>query len=236
MKLNNATIFLTGANRGIGHALIEQLRQHGVRRIYAATRKPEAFKDIASDSLVPLKLDITDRRQVQAVAAQAHDTTVLINNAGALAFGSLLDSPLELIMRDMDTNYFGTLHMVRAFAPMIAQNGGGAIANLLSLVSLASMPSLGGYSASKAALFSLTQAIRAELTGKGIVVHGVYPGAVDTEMIAGLTLPKANPAEVAAAIVGGIANDVEDIYPGSMAQEMSQVWLQNPKQLEARFG
>lgn len=139
-------------------------------------------------------------------------------------------------MRDMETNYYGTLHMVRAFAPIIAQNGGGAIANVLSLVSLASMPSLGGYSASKAALFSLTQAIRAELNGKAIAVYGIYPGAVDTEMIAGLTLPKASPAEVAAAIVDGIANDVEDIYPGDMAQELSQVWLQNPKQLEARFG
>lgn len=235
MKLNNATVFVTGANRGIGYALIAQLRQHGVRRIYAATRKPEVFTDVASDTLIPIKLDITDRRQIQAAAAQAHDTTVLINNAGALAFGSLLDSPLELIMRDMDTNYYGTLQMVRAFAPLISDNGGGAIANVLTLVALASMPTLGGYSASKAALFSLTQAIRAELGTQGIAVHGIYPGAVDTEMIAGLTLPKTSPAEVAAAIVDGIVNDVEDIYPGTMAQQMSQVWLQNPKQLEAQF-
>lgn len=235
MDLSNATVFVTGANRGIGHALVAQLRQHDVRRIYAATRKPEVFADIADETLIPIKLDITDRRQVQAVAAQAPDTTVLINNAGALAFGSLLDSPLELIMRDMDTNYYGTLQMVRAFAPLIAQNGGGAIANMLTLVALASMPTIGGYSASKAALFSLTQAIRAELKSKSITVHGIYPGAVDTEMIAELTLPKASPDQVAAAIVDGLVNGVEDIYPGSMAQQMSQLWLKNPKQLEAQF-
>jgi NAD(P)-dependent dehydrogenase (short-subunit alcohol dehydrogenase family) len=235
MDLKTATVFVTGANRGIGYALISQLRQLGVRRIYAATRKPEVFKDIADATLIPINLDITDHRQIQAAAAQAQDTTVLINNAGSLAFGSLLDSPLELIMRDMETNYYGTLQIVRAFAPIIAHNGGGAVANVLTLVALASMPAIGGYSASKAAAFSLTQAIRAELKGKGISVHGIYPGAVDTDMIAALTMPKTSPVEVAAAIVDGLVNDVEDIYPDGMAQQMSQVWLQSPKQLEEQF-
>jgi len=235
MDLTTATVLITGANRGIGHALVRELRQRGVRRIYAATRKPEVFAEAAGDDLIPVALDITDRRQVQAAAAFAHDTTLLINNAGALAFGSLLDSPLELVMRDMETNYYGTLHMARAFVPVIARNGGGAIANVLTLLSLASMPALGGYSASKAAAFSLTQALRAELRGKGIAVYGIYPGAVDTEMIAAMEMPKTAPAEVAAAILDGIAGGADDIFPDGMARQLGQLWLAAPKKLEAQF-
>lgn len=236
MDLANATVFITGANRGIGRSLIDRLMQHDVKRVYAATRQPDVFKDMANDRLIPIKLDITDRQQVEAAVQQAGDTTILINNAGALAFGSLLNSPLEMIMRDLDTNYYGTLHMVRAFAPVISENGGGAIVNLLTLVALASMPGLGGYSASKAAAFSLTQAIRAELQHQGIAVHGVYPGAVDTEMTAGLDMPKTRPEDVAAAIVDGVINGAEDIFPDPMAEQMSAVWLRDPKQLEVQFG
>lgn len=235
MDLSTATVLVTGANRGIGHALIRELRGRGVRRIYAATRKPEVFSDAAGEALIPVRLDITDRRQVQAAAALAHDTTLLINNAGALAFGSLLDSPLELVMRDMETNFYGTLSMARAFAPVLAGNGGGAIANVLTLLSLASMPALGGYSASKAAAFSLTQALRAELRDRNIAVHGVYPGAVDTAMIAEMQMPKTSPDEVAAAIVDGIAAGVEDIFPDAMARDLGRLWLSGPKQLEAQF-
>lgn len=235
MNLQDATVFVTGANRGLGAALIARLNEHGVKRIYAATRNPQALADFQSDRVVPVSLDITNAQQVQAAAQHAHDSTLLINNAGALAFGSLLDSPLELVMRDLDTNFLGTLHMVRAFAPVIAQNGGGAIANVLTLVALASLPAMGGYSASKAAAFSLTQAIRAELRPKGIAVYGIYPGAIDTEMIAALSMPKTSAHDVAAAIVDGISNDVEDIYPDGMAQQLSDVWRENPKQLETVF-
>ncbi len=235
MNLKDATIFVTGTNRGIGRALVDKLKEQGVKRIYAATRHPEALSAIASELIIPVKLDITDRAQVKAVVAQAADTTILINNAGALAFGSLLDSPLEMIVRDLDTNYYGTLNMVRAFAPVIASNGGGAIANVLTLLALASMPGMGGYSASKAAAFSLTQAIRSDLKPKSISVYGIYPGAVDTDMLAGVEMPKTRPEEIATAIVEGIINDTEDIFPDSMSRQMSQLWLQNPKQLEAQF-
>lgn len=235
MDLSNATVLVTGANRGLGRALVEELGRRGVRRIYAAARRLETLADLAGEGVIPVKLDITDRRQVQAAATLAHDTTLLINNAGALAFGSLLDSPLELVMRDMETNYYGTLHMARAFALAISRNGGGAIANVLTLLSLASMPALGGYSASKAAAYSLTQALRAELRAKGIAVHGVYPGAVDTEMIAAMELPKTAPAEVAAAILDGIAEGAEEIFPDGMARQLGQLWLASPRQLEAQF-
>lgn len=236
MNFKGATVFVTGANRGIGRVLVDRLARLEVRRIYAAARKPEMLSSLASELIIPVKLDITDRVQVKAVAVQASDTTVLINNAGVLALGSLLDSPLEMIAHELETNYYGTLNMVRSFAPVIAGNGGGAIANVLTMVALASLPGMGGYSASKAAAFSLTQAIRSELRSKGINVYGIYPGAVDTDMLAGVEMPKTRPEEIAAAIIAGITSDQEDIFPDGMSQQLSQLWLQNPKQLEAQFG
>lgn len=233
MNFKQATVFVTGANRGIGRALVDELARQGVKKIYAAARKTEAMQ--SSDLVVPVALDITDRQAVKAATQQAADTTLLINNAGALAAGSFLQAPLELIARDLETNYFGTLNMLRAFAPVIEQNGGGAIANILSIVSLANMPGIGGYSASKAAAFSLTQAVRAELRPKGISVHAIFPGPVDTDMAAEITLPKTSSQEVAANILRDIANGAEDIYPDPLSQQMAQLWLANPKELERQF-
>lgn len=236
MNFNESTVLITGANRGIGRALLDELtKQKSVKRIYAAARKPEDLSGYDAELVVPVKLDITDRQQVKAAAEQAADANILINNAGVLAFGSLLDSPLEMIARDLETNYYGTLNMIRAFAPVIERNGGGAIANVLTLVSLASMAGIGGYSASKAAAHSLTQAVRAELKNKNITVHGVFPGAIDTEMIAAMEMPKTSPETVAAAIISGIERGAEDIFPDPMSEQMSQVWLQSPKELEKAF-
>ena len=204
MNFNQATIFVTGTNRGIGQALLEELKAKGVKRIYAAARRTEDLEQFAGDLFVPVKLDITDLEQVKAAAELANEATILINNAGVLTGGSLLTSPLEGIRRDLETNFFGTLNVIRAFAPVIERNGGGAIANVLSVVSLASMAGLGGYSASKAAAFSMTQAVRADLKNKNITVHAVFPGPVDTDMAAEITLPKTSAKDVAAAIIAGI--------------------------------
>lgn len=235
MKLNEKTILVTGANRGIGEQIVKELLKRDVKRVYATARKIDALPNFGDQRVVPLKLDITDRAQVKAAAEESGDVNVLINNAGVLAFGSLLDSPLEMIARDLETNYYGTLNMIRAFAPVIEYNGGGAIGNVLTLVSLASMAGIGGYSASKAAAYSLTQAVRAELKSKNISVHAIFPGAIDTEMIAGMEMPKTSPQIVAAAIIEGIENGTEDIFPDPMSEQMSQVWLQNPKGLEQAF-
>ena len=233
MNFKQATVFLTGANRGLGRALVEELTRQGVKRVYAAARKPADLPH--NDLIVPVKLDITDRQAVKAAAQQAADTTILINNAGALAAGNFLDAPLELIARDLETNYYGSLNLIRAFAPVIEQNGGGAIANVLSVVALASMPSLGGYSASKAAAFSMTQALRATLQPKGIRVHAIFPGPVDTEMAAEVDLPKTPPNVVASAILEGIKNGVDNIFPDPMAAQVGQIWLANPQELERQF-
>jgi len=235
MDFNQATVFVTGANRGIGRALIEELKDKGVKRIYAAARKTDDLEQLAGDLIVPVKLDITDLEQVKAAAELAGDATILINNAGVLTGGSLLDRPVEEINRNFETNFFGTLNMIRAFAPVIERSGGGAIANVLTVVSMASMAGLGGYSASKAAAFSLTQAVRAELKSKNIAVHAVFPGPVDTDMAAEITMPKTSAKDVAAAIIAGIESGAEDIFPDSMSEQLSQIWLQSPKELEKAF-
>ena len=235
MNFNQATVFVTGTNRGIGRALLEALKEKGIKRIYAAARNTDDLDQLAGDLIVPVKLDITDLEQVRAAAELASDATVLINNAGVLTGGSLLDRSLEEIRRNFDTNFYGTLNMIRAFAPVIERNGGGAIVNVLTVVSLASMAGLGGYSASKAAAFSLTQAARAELKIKSIRVHAVFPGPIDTDMAAEITMPKTSPQDAAAAIVAGIEAGAEDIFPDPMSEQLNGLWSTNPKELERTF-
>ena len=156
----------TGANRGIGKAYVEALVQAGARRIYA--------------------LDVTDPAQVNAAAQTAQDVTLLINNAGVIGSGGLFTAnSVETAQWEMNTNYFGALSMMRAFAPILQGNGGGAVVNMLSVVAVANAPVFGSYSASKAALNSLTQDIRAELANQGTQVVGVFPGPVDTAMVEG---------------------------------------------------
>ena len=161
--------------------------------------------------------------------------TLLVNNAGVLDFGGILDAPDEAFERNFSVNFHGKLNMARAFAPAIEKNGGGAIVNILTLVALASMPGLSVYNASKAAAWSMTQSLRASLAGKGIEVFGVFPGAVDTDMLAGVDIPKTGPADVARAIVEGIAAGHEDIFPDPMSTQVYAAWKQDHKAVEKQF-
>lgn len=235
MQLNNKNIFITGANRGIGKALVEASLKHGAKKIYAAARKIEDLPNFGDARVVAVKLDITDRAQIKKAAEIATDTEVLINNAGSLAFASVIEGPMELLMRDMEVNYFGTLTVTRAFAPIIAGNGGGAIASISSIVGLASMAGIGGYCASKSALFSAIQAMRAELKAKNISVHGIFPGPIDTDMARPMDMPKTSPQETAENIVRAIEAGVEDIFPDPMSSELGALWAKNPKEVERTF-
>jgi short-subunit dehydrogenase len=161
---------------------------------------------------------------------------LLINNAGLLASFSVLGSDLADLARDIETNFVGPLAVTRAFVRGIEEAGGGAVVNILSVVALASMPGLGGYSASKAAAFSVTQALRAELRAKKIAVHAVFPGPVDTDMARGIDLPKTSPQAVAAAILAGIERGDEDIFPDPMSLDLAARWQRDPKELERQFG
>mgnify|MGYP003387222624 CR=1 FL=1 len=235
MDIKNNIIFITGANRGIGKALVEAALKHGAKKIYAAARKLEDLPNFNDARVVPVALDITDRAQVKKAAETAKDTQVLINNAGALAFASVIEGPMEMLIRDMEVNYFGTLNVTRAFAPAIASNGGGAIASISSIIGLASMAAVGGYSASKAALFSAIQASRAELKAKNISVHGIFPGPIDTDMAKEFAMDKNSPAATAENILNGIEAGVEDIYPDPVSAKMGALWATNPKEVERAF-
>ncbi|PZV11095.1 MAG: short-chain dehydrogenase [Pseudanabaena sp.] len=222
MYIQGSIAFVTGANRGIGKADVEALVTAGASRIYATARSIESLKDIvaiAPDRIIPIALDITNPEQVNEAAQQAQDVTLLINNAGVLGAGGLfVDNSVETAQWEMNTNYFGTLSMVRAFAPILKSNGGGAIVNILSVVSIANAPVFSSYSASKAALNSLTQGIRAELASQGTQVIGVFPGPVDTDMAESVPMDKVAPSEVANLILQAVEKGIEDVYPDPVSQ------------------
>ena len=182
-----------------------------------------------------LGLDLSDRESIAAAARAAADATVLINNASTAAFAGPLDADRDALHGEMVVNYGGTFDVIRAFVPVIGRNGGGAIVNVLSLLALASTPPMAGYSASKAAAHSLTQALRPVLRAKGISVHGVYPAGIDTDMLAGIDAPKAPPAQVAEGLLDGLAADQEDIFPDPNAQAMAETWWADPKSFERVF-
>jgi NAD(P)-dependent dehydrogenase (short-subunit alcohol dehydrogenase family) len=234
MKIENSAVLVTGANRGIGRALVDALLSAGARTIYAAARKPETVAP--RERVVPIRLDTTDARDIAALAQRAPDVSLLINNAGIVGSMSVLKSARSDLERDFATNLFGTLETTRALVPVIEKNGGGAVANVLSVVSFASMPMLGGYSAAKAAAHSVTQSLRFELRPRGIAVHAVFPGPVDTDMAKGFDMPKASAESVARAIVEGIARGDEDIAPDPMSREVLALWSRDPKAIERQFG
>ncbi|MBA4118588.1 MAG: short-chain dehydrogenase [Candidatus Puniceispirillum sp.] len=234
MTYDNKVIFVSGANRGIGKAIVEALLKHNVQKVYAAARHLEnlSFQDAR---VVPVQLDITNPVQVRNAAQLAQDTDILINNAGALAFAPIVAGKIDDIVSDMQVNFFGTVNMIQSFAPVIEKKGGGAIANLISIVGLAPMVGAAGYCASKSALFSATQAMRTELKPKHISVHGIFPGPIDTRMAKDFNFPKASADITAENIIGGIAAGHEDIFPDPMSKDLSQLWAKNPKDLEKQF-
>jgi len=235
VKIGGCVAFVTGANRGLGQALVSALIAAGASKVYAAARDRKKVA-VESSRVVPVTLDTTDPDQVSAAAREASDVTLLINNAGALrSFNLLTTSPQE---RDADfrTNVHGTLSVIKAFLPVLGRAPAGAtIANVLSLAALGSVPSLGGYSASKAAAYSLTQALRPELKAKRIDILAVLPGPIDTDMVKMLQIPKTSPAETAAGVLAGIARGDEEIFPDPLAQQMSVLWNRSHKEFERAF-
>jgi NAD(P)-dependent dehydrogenase (short-subunit alcohol dehydrogenase family) len=238
MQLTTDTIaFVTGANRGLGRALVDALLERGARRVYAAARTPgslEALVASAPERVRPVAFDLADPASIAAAAADAPDLTLLINNAGIAAFAAPLDAAREAVEREMTINYLGTLETIWAFAPTLEHNGG-AVVNVLSLLSLASAPAMAGYSASKAAAHSLTQALRPTLAARGVAVHGAYPAGIDTDMVAGIGVPKSPPRVVADGILDGVAAGEEDIFPDPNARQMAATWWSDPKAFERAF-
>jgi NAD(P)-dependent dehydrogenase (short-subunit alcohol dehydrogenase family) len=239
MKLHNAVALVTGANRGIGKQLVLSLLARGARRVYVAVRNPaQAEVVVAHDParLIAVPLDVSVPTQVAAAAGLAGDVTLVINNAGVLASYDLLAAAPDQLRRDLDVNYLGALAVARAFAPILERaRPRGALANVLSIASLAGMPALGGYSASKAAAWSMTQALRAQLRARGVDVHAVFPGPVDTEMVSHMEMAKAAPDAVAEAILDGIERGDEDIAPDPTSAQLVASWTAGPKDVERQF-
>ena len=237
MQIKDSVALVTGANRGIGRAFVEALLERGASRIYAASRDIatlEAVVRLEAKRIRALKLDVTSVEDAHAAAAEAKDVTLLINNAAVLATGGLTDIPVEAVRSNMETNFFGLLNVITAFVPVLERNKGD-IVNILTLLSLASMPGVAAYNASKAAGWSLTQSFRADLAKRGIRVHGVFPGAVDTEMARSFQIPKAPAIDVAHATLAGVEANEEDIYPDPMSQQTYAAWREDHKAVEHQF-
>ena len=216
IDLSTSTALVTGANRGFGRHLAEQLVERGAK-VYAAARRPDSVDLIG---VTPVQLNITDPASIAAAVAVAGDITLLINNAGIGTGASVLTGDIADIRREFDTHVFGTLEVTRAFAPVIENNGGGAILNILSVLSWITFPHLGGYSAAKAAEWSMTNALRAELASRNVRVSGLHVGYMDTDLTPGLEAPKLDPAVVAALALDQLAAGIPEILADDLSKQV----------------
>ncbi|MFI7281517.1 SDR family oxidoreductase [Micromonospora chersina] len=216
MKIAGSTALVTGANRGFGRHLAAELLARGAT-VYAGARNPDT---VDLPGVTPLRLDITDPASVAAAAEVAGDVTLLVNNAGVSTGADLLDGDLAEIRRELETHYLGTLSVVRAFAPRIAANGGGTVLNVLSVLSWITFPPVGAYGAAKAAEWSMTNALRAQLADRGVRVAGLHVGYMDTDMAAHVTAPKSDPAQIARLAVDGIEADRYEIVADDTSRQV----------------
>ena len=226
----NKTVLITGANRGIGRALVNEAIRRGAKRVFAGSRGPI---DIVDDRVTALTLDVTNASQIQRAVEAVDTLDVLINNAGVAIYDDL--SNLDVVEQHLQVNFLGVLRVTRAVVPLLKRSHG-AIVNNLSLAALAALPMVPAYSISKAAAFNMTQSLRALLASEGVTVHGVVLGPVDTDMNRGLEIPKASPESAAAGIFDGLARGEEEIFPDPVSQSIAEGWRTGAvKRLERQF-
>jgi len=230
MNVALKTVLITGANRGIGRALVQEALRRGAKRVYAGTR---GTLDIADERVSPLMLDVTNTEQIEQAARQVASLDVLINNSGIAPYDDLSDP--AVIQQTLAVNFFGTYKVSRAFLAMLKRSKG-AIVNNLSLMALAPLPLTPSYAISKAAALSMTQSMRALLASQGVTVHGVFLGPVDTDMTRGFEIPKASPESVAEVIFAGLEDGDEDIFPDPMSRSIAEGWRNGvAKQFERQY-
>jgi len=205
-SLQNATVLVTGANGGLGTEFVRQALARGAARVYATARSPRAWDD---PRVVALTVDVTDTQSIAAAADAAHDVNVVVNNAGATIPGGILDAPMDEVRTLFETNVFGPLEIARAFAPVLARNGGGALIDIHSALSWLARGDV--YSATKAALWSVTNSLRLALLDQGTQVIGAHLGYADTPMTVNVTAPKADPADIVARIFDGLENGEHEV-------------------------
>jgi len=218
VKIEGKTVLITGANRGIGQALVTEALRRGAARVYAGTRQPLDHPDAR---VTPLNLDVTDAAQIRAAAESIGSLDILVNNAGIALYDDL--SERAALEQHLAVNFFGTYGVTQAFLPLLTGSQG-VIVNNVSTMALAPFPFTPAYAVSKAAAFNLTQSLRALLAGRGVRVHAVLTGPTDTDMTRGFDIPKASPESVARAIFDGLENDEEDIFPDPMSASIADSW------------
>jgi len=231
---------VSGANRGIGKAIVIELLNQGAEKIYAGARSLESLNELTAaygDRIVPIQLDVTDDNSIKRASESISHLDVLVNNAGVFSVGGVLaDTALESMKTNLDVNVWGVLKLSNAVLPLLKESKESAIVNISSVAGLGNMPMAGTYSVSKAAVHSMTQGMRAELNENSTLVMGVYPGPIDTDMAAGLEMDKDTPQNVAKAIVNGLMEGREDMYPDVMSVEIGAFYAGNPKGVETQFG
>lgn len=214
-EIKGAVAFVTGGSRGIGKALVEELYTRGASKVYATARDP---RTVTHPDAVPVALEVTDPAAVAAAAEQAHDVTILVNNAGGAVGAHFLDSPVDDVRREFETNFYGPLLVTRAFVPVIEHNGGGHILNVHSVLSW--VGTAGSYSASKAALWSQTNSLRLELRRREIAVTGLHVGYVDTDLTAGVDAPKSSALDVAVLALDGIETGAHEVLADDVSRQV----------------
>lgn len=230
MTIADKTILVTGANRGIGRALVEEALTRGAKRVYAGSRQPVTHPDAR---VTPLILDVTDAAQIKSAVGDVESLDILINNAGLALYDDLSDP--AALEKQLAVNLFGTYGVTQAFLPLLVRSEG-AIVNNLSMNALAPLPLVPAYSISKAAAFNMTQSLRVLLAGRGVSVHAVLTGPVDTDMSRGVDIPKASPRSVARAIFDGVEQGQDDIFPDPMSQSLAESWRSGAaKALERQY-
>jgi len=230
MTIANKSVLVTGANRGIGQALVEEALRRGAKRVYAGTR--HAFSHL-DGRVTPLVMDVTNASQIQRAVDEVDTLDVLINNAGVAIYDDLSD--LDVIEQHLAVNFLGPLKVTHAFLPLLRRSKG-AIVNNLSLAGLAALPLIPSYSISKAAAFSMTQSQRALLAGQGVTVHAVVLGPIDTDMNRGFNIPKASPESAAVRIFDGLEEGEEEIFPDPASLSIAESWRNGAvKALERQF-
>jgi NAD(P)-dependent dehydrogenase (short-subunit alcohol dehydrogenase family) len=218
LAIADKTVLVTGANRGLGRALVDEALRRGAKRVYAASRQSMVVPD---DRVTPLVLDVTDASQIKGAVDRVESLDILINNAGVSVHDDLSDR--SAFEQHLAVNLYGTLDVTQAFLPSLTRSHG-AVVNVVSLGAVAAVPVLPAYSVSKAAALSVTQSLRALLAGQRVSVHAVLPGPIDTDMVRALDIPKASPEDVARATLDGVERGEEEIFPDPMAQSVSDGW------------
>jgi NAD(P)-dependent dehydrogenase (short-subunit alcohol dehydrogenase family) len=226
MKLEDAVVVITGANRGIGREFADQLLRRGARKVYATARDP---KSVTQPGVTPLKLDVTSSDDALAAARAAGDATLVINNAGIASFGGLLGADREdVLRRHLETNVFGALKVAQAFAPVLAPNGGGALLNVASVASWVSNPTLANYAVSKAALWAVSNGLRHELRAQGTRVFTLHMGFVDTDMTQAVNMPKSTPTEIVQRTLDALEAGEEEIIADAFTRQVKQALVAQP--------